>query len=204
MMPSHENYSINLSSKELAEKTQKNLLEQYDAIEDFFCGWKESGKQFHLCEATLKKLNFLAMKEIRRDAGKYRDYGLIIQNSAHKPPNYRDVPRYMKELCTYVNGNSEKDPFHISAYIMWFLNWIHPFGDGNGRTARAASYLALAIGLDLFMTGEDIIPAQIEQDRSHYYNALDSADDAYNKGSINVCELEELLKQMLRRQLSPP
>jgi hypothetical protein len=33
---------------------------------------------------------------------------------------------------------------HLAAYLMWRLNWIHPFADGNGRTARMTSYVGAA------------------------------------------------------------
>src|ERR1700691_2453032 len=42
----------------------------------------------------------------------------------------------------------ESNAIHLAAYILWKLNWIHPFADGNGRTARAVSYAVLCIKLD--------------------------------------------------------
>jgi len=91
--------------------------------------------------------------------------------------------------------------FHLSAYAMWRLNWIHPFVDGNGRTARTLSYLLLCLKLGYILPGTPTIPQQIEEDKSHYLEALQTADDAARTGAIDVDEMERMLKGMLARQL---
>lgn len=47
---------------------------------------------------------------------------------------------------TYENWSKPAD--HLGAYVLWKLNWIHPFADGNGRTARAVAYVVMSIKLD--------------------------------------------------------
>jgi Fic/DOC family len=62
-------------------------------------------------------------------------------------------------MCDYVNENWEgSSPVHLSAYVLWKLNWIHPFTDGNGRTARAISYLLLCLRLGYRLPGTNTIP----------------------------------------------
>ena len=47
------------------------------------------------------------------------------------------VAELVEDMCDYVNENWEaKSAIHLAAYIMWRLNWIHPFADGNGRLSR--------------------------------------------------------------------
>jgi Fic family protein len=76
--------------------------------------------------------------------GNYRPAGVEIQGSRHQPVGAHLVPEQVEEMCDYMNENWEKSsPVHLSAYALWKLNWIHPFTDGNGRTARALSYLVL-------------------------------------------------------------
>jgi Fic family protein len=49
-------------------------------------------------------------------------------------------------MCDYVNDQwSVRTALHLAAYVMWRLNWIHPFTDGNGRTSRISSYVILTI-----------------------------------------------------------
>jgi Fic family protein len=69
-----------------------------------------------------------------------------------------------------------KKPLHLASYVMWRLNWIHPFTDGNGRTSRAVSYLVLCIRLRALLPGKLTIPEQIEQDKTPYYRALEAAE----------------------------
>jgi Fic family protein len=50
----------------------------------------------------------------------------------------------VQSLCEYINDNWQST-VHLAAYVLWKMNWIHPFADGNGRTARAVSYVVLSI-----------------------------------------------------------
>lgn len=113
------------------------------------------------------------------------------------------VPEMIEEMCDYVNSSwNEKSPIHLSAYVMWRLNWIHPFTDGNGRTSRAASYLILCLKTGYLLPGKLTIPEQISQERSPYYKALEAADDRLRKSNlIDLSEMEKLLSTLLARQL---
>jgi Fic family protein len=84
---------------------------------------------------------------------------------------------------------------------MWRLNWIHPFTDGNGRTARTLSYALLCIKLGYVLPGSPTIPQQIEEDKTHYILALEKADAAERENNLDVSEMEQMIKGMLGRQL---
>lgn len=60
---------------------------------------------------------------------------------AHIPPDWKEVEPLMKEICSFIN-NEEKfiHPIIKSSIIHFMLGYIHPFKDGNGRTARALFY----------------------------------------------------------------
>lgn len=121
------------------------------------------------------------------------------RSTIHRPPDH--VPPLVDEMCEYVNDNPDKSPIHLAAYLLWRINWIHPYGDGNGRTARATSYLVLSIRLGFRIPGANTIPEQIEVDKQPYYVALEAADAAYNDGKKDVSELEALLSRYLATQL---
>lgn len=105
-------------------------------------------------------------------------------------------------MCDYVNDNwHEKTAFHLSAYVMWRLNWIHPFSDGNGRTSRTTSYIVLCASLNTLLPGSPTILQQIQDDRTAYFRALEHADEAALSGTIDVSEMETAIKGMLARQL---
>jgi Fic family protein len=82
-------------------------------------------------------------------------------------------------MCEYVHENWNKTPVHLASYLMWRMNWIHPFYGGNGRTARAVSYLILCARLGFVLPGTTTIPELIVNNRAPYYSALRKADEAY-------------------------
>ena len=81
------------------------------------------------------------------------------------------------------------------------MNWIHPFADGDGRTARAISYVVLSIKLDSLLPGTPTIPEQIAADKQPYYNALEAADREWTNQKVDVSKLEAVVEAMLSQQL---
>jgi hypothetical protein len=69
--------------------------------------------------------------------------GEVPQHSGQdrKKPTYssRHVPCPRGSRASTSDNWVTKDPLHLSAYVLWRINWIHPFADGNGRTARMLS-----------------------------------------------------------------
>ncbi len=105
-------------------------------------------------------------------------------------------------MCGYVNDHwNNMSAVHLCAYVLWKLNWIHPFSDGNGRTARAIAYVVLSIKLDSLLPGAPTIPEQIAVDKAPYYTALEAADFVLKSGQIDVSKLENMLEGMLAKQL---
>ncbi len=86
--------------------------------------------------------------------------------------------------------------------MLWKLNWIHPFADGNGRTARAVMYVVLSVKLDSLLPGAPTIPEQIAGNKKPYYDALEAADEhLIANEKLDVSRLEEMLDAMLSTQL---
>ena len=77
-----------------------------------------------------------------------KDDNVVVQNSitgeiVHTPPSYSDIPEFIGRLNDFLNKDEEGAFIHpiikaITAHFM--LAYIHPFVDGNGRTARALFY----------------------------------------------------------------
>jgi Fic family protein len=107
----------------------------------------------------------------------------------------------VEHLCDYVIDNWERSPIHLAAFTLWRMNWIHPFVDGNGRTARATSFLVLCVRLGYRLPGTNTIPEQISHDKTPYYKALESADKADSEGKVDVSQMETLLETLLASQL---
>lgn len=66
----------------------------------------------------------------------------------HDPPTFTELPERMKRLCRFANADENSLPFvHpvLRAILLHFMiGYDHPFEDGNGRTARALYYWAMA------------------------------------------------------------
>lgn len=81
--------------------------------------------------------NLSVANEGDRTPGDYRKTNVRIANSKHAPPDAGDVPSYVARLVDWLNEPSDDlyDLIKI-ARSHWAFAWIHPFGNGNGRTAR--------------------------------------------------------------------
>lgn len=79
-----------------------------------------------------------------KNAGKYRSCNVLLTGSEYELPKYQEIPNLMKDFTANIKNNSEKmHPVEFAAWLHERLVSIHPFIDGNGRTARLLMNLAL-------------------------------------------------------------
>ena len=182
--------------EEIARLEARNALQQFDAVTTLIERWTAPDPPlFRLRPSVLLHLQRIALEGLSPYAGNFRPSDILIFGSRHTPPHAYEVPELVEELCDYVNSNWGRSPAHLAAYTLWRLNWIHPFTDGNGRTARAASYLVLCVRLGYRLPGTRTIPEQIASNKTPYYEALEAAD------SGDLRPLEDLLSSLLATQL---
>jgi len=162
-------------------------------------------RPFSLRPSIIKALHQAAVEGIEPDAGRYRRGAVGMTKSKHVPPPAHLVAELVEGMCDYVNANwHETTAFHLAAYVMWRVNWIHAFTEGNGRTSRAVSYLVLSVRTGYELPGHPMIPQQIERSRRAYFEALEAADAAWADSggeAVDVAKMESLLKGMLAQQL---
>ena len=187
---------------ERARAEVRNGLRQFDLGMEIVADALAKGAGYRLRPSALLALQRAALEGISLYAGNYRPAGIEIQGSRHTPPGAHLVPELVEEMCDYVNDNWAATPVHLAAYLMWRLNWIHPFVDGNGRTSRIISYVVLCVRLGFRLPGTKTIPEQIEKDRTPYFRALDEADAAYKRGKIDVSAMETVIEGLLAKQLT--
>lgn len=185
-----------------AEAEARNGLRQYDAgIKTIQTAIDRNA--FTLRLSLILGLQREALAGISSFAGNFRPAGVEIKGSKHQPPGAHLVPELVEEMCDYINDHwKDSTPIHLGAYIMWRLNWIHPFADGNGRTSRILSYVVLSIRAGAILPGTPTIPDQIVDNRQPYFEALDAADAAWQDQRVDVSQMEELLGKLLARQLA--
>jgi Fic family protein len=187
---------------EIARREAENGLRQFTLALDIIRSHvKDEERPFKLRAGPILQLHQAALNGLHPLAGTFRNTTVKIHGSLHQPPEPAFVADEVQGLCEYVNDNWQKSAAHLAAYVLWKMNWIHPFADGNGRTARAVSYVVLSIKLDSLLPGTPTIPEQIASNKDPYYKALENADRAWAEKKIDVSALEELLSDMLAKQL---
>jgi Fic family protein len=187
--------------QQVAYREVYNTLQQFELVSSMVTHHLESGKPFRLRPSHLLDLHRAALAGLSPYPGVWRASEVQIHGSRHVPPGPESVPAHIEDMCEYVNENWGKSPMHLAAYVMWKLNWIHPFTDGNGRTSRAASYFVLNVKLGYVLPGRRTIPDQIAEHKDPYYDALDAADTAWAAGKIELTQMKDLLSSMLAEQL---
>jgi Fic family protein len=132
---------------EKAKQEARNGLRQFDEVIAQIEYWLHPERPFRLRPSAILSLHRRALEGINSFAGVWRPTAIEIGGSRHTPPPAHLVPELIENMCDYVNDNWARSPVHLSSYSLWRMNWIHPFVDGNGRTARAVSYLILCVRL---------------------------------------------------------
>jgi len=184
-----------------ARVQEQNLLRQYDLLTNCIeIGLRKGIEAFD--KYTLWWLNSAAISNIAQFGGRFRQQPIYV--SDHIPPHYKDVPELMDQFISLLHENwdIQEHPTLLAAYALWRMNWIHPFVEGNGRTARAACYYLLCLRAGRLLPGKKIVPERIRENRDPYYAALKAADVAWNDGHFDVSQLADYLQGLLAAQLA--
>lgn len=182
-----------------------NGIRQYDFLNSIVDAAAAVNRRF-LSQHLIKALNFHAITCLHTNAGEYRPCQVMVGN--HQPPEHYRVNALMDDFINLVNRTwGEVDPVALSALVLWRLNHIHPFINGNGRTARAACYFVLCLHVGHRLPGSTILPELIKRERVAYVAALQAADASYAAGNLDLSELHALLAGLIQEQIqgaAPP
>lgn len=160
-----------------------------------------------ISEHFIRELHALAVDGLVREGdatpGSYRSKSVGIAQSPHVPPEPFRVAEYMAELVGFINqADAPKYDLIKIALAHHRFVWIHPFGNGNGRTVRLLTYaLLLKFGFNVRQGGRILNPTAIFcNNRDRYYEMLGVADKGDTHGLERWCEyvlrglLDELTK----------
>ena len=111
--------------------------------------------------------------------GRIRFFNVGIIGSNHIPPKHKDVKKHLLNMYKWYSTNKKKlHPFELATMIHAKLTWIHPFEDGNGRSARAIlNWLLIKQDYPMFF-----IPFK---KREEYYLTLECADKEDNNKYVS-------------------
>jgi Fic family protein len=136
--------------------------------------------RFALTEDVIGYLHRLVVERLvpPAEAGKYRKVAVVLRNSisgrvSFHPPAWQEVPNLMEAFAGWVNSDEAARTHAVlkAGVIHYELARIHPFTEGNGRTARAAATMSL------FMDGYDIrrffsLEEYFDRNPNDYFGAL--------------------------------
>jgi len=182
-----------------ARVEEQNLNRQYELLTNCIeIGLLKGPAAFD--KFLLWALNHIAVATISQFGGRFRKEPIYV--GRHIPPHFNDVDDWMDRFVSTVQENWYVwTPAELAAYGLWRLNWIHPFVEGNGRTARATCYYLLCTRSGALLPGKQIIPERIKKNRDGYVAALKAADHAWSNGHLDFSAMEDYLAKLLQAQL---
>lgn len=163
------NEGITIKGKPLKDHLEaKNHYEALEYLTDLVA----HDKKHTISEVLIRHLHQMVIQEIDKEwAGRYRDRNVIIGGAKHTPPEAVEIPAQMHDLISWLRSNKNKlHPIELAALLHHKLVYIHPFFDGNGRTAR------LAMNVLLMQAGYPLVIV-LKNDRKKYYRVLSKADE---------------------------
>lgn len=158
-------------------------------------------------ENVLKEFHRTATLFLLSAPGKFRTEQVYVYKDSvivHTPPAHEAVPGKMGEFFNQLQARwSTDDAITLAAFTLWFVNWVHPFKNGNGRTARAFSYACLELKLGFILPGTKTVIDLVMENRGDYNSALKMADQTYEAGmSPDLMPMSALIARLLEEQLS--
>lgn len=150
------------------------------------------------------------------DAGRFRtNNDVVVANMiegdiVHTPPTFEEIPEFVTTLCDFFNNDNPRTFIHpiIKGIIIHFMvAYMHPFADGNGRTARALFYwymLKENYKLTEYMSISRVIAkSKTSYEKSFRYTENDGNDMgyfvAYNLRALEI-SFQQLRDYIQRKQ----
>ncbi len=175
-------HGLTISGKTLKEHFEINNHQKAIAFVESL-----AKKSSAITEAEVLEIHRLVLDNIETEfAGRYRAGRVRILGANFIPPNHLKVRELIGELLDETSRNANGlDVIDLAARFHHRFVWIHPFYDGNGRTARLL--------MNLLLMRDGFPPAIIlVNDRKKYYRALDAANDGnYERFQLIVAQAVE-------------
>lgn len=175
-------------------KPLKHHLESVDHANAFDYIEQLAKDEYSICLREIREIHALVCKQAESDiAGRYRTINVMAAGSNHRYPDALFVPELMAEFERWLDASFDYfHPVDIAAEAHYRLVTIHPFVDGNGRTAR------LLMNLLLIRAGFPMAIIRVE-DRFKYIEAImqwREGDDADFKEMVRSGVLESSIEML--------
>ena len=195
-------------------KSQQMIVNNYNTIQ-YIVEHKDEPLTEELL-LTIHRLMTEKTLDILEDAGRFRTNDKVVVadmvegDIIYTPPSFQEIPEFVESLCDFFNNKNPRTFIHpiIRGIIVHFmLAFMHPFVDGNGRTARALFYwymLKEGYKLTEYMS----ISRVIAKSKSNYEKAFRYVENdgndmgyfvAYNLGVLEI-SFQQLRDYIQRKQ----
>lgn len=181
-----------------------NLNRQYDFLRSIVEASISTDRPY-LSQTVIKAFNYHAIVCLHAGAGEFRPCEVTV--GQHTPPMWIHVQANMDDFVNTINRAwDSSDAVTLASFALWRLNWIHPFVNGNGRTARITAYYILCLKSGGLLPGTELLPELLRRHRHEpndpYVAALQAVDASYNAGAVNIKPLHDLVSALLNEQLA--
>jgi hypothetical protein len=180
-----------------------NRARQYDFLQMSFVVSQHAGLEID--HDFICNLNAYATRYISQQPGRYRRH-YNVKVGKHTPSDWCLVPEEMDGFLEILHRNWAKwDAVTASSYALWGVNHVHPFCEGNGRTARALSYYVLCKKLNRWLPGTVTVLELIRtKHRDHHCEILQRMHDARQRPSMetDLAEMVALIDSLVLEQIN--
>lgn len=156
-----------LSVSEADRYSEQEIL-NVSAADDLISTEANSGTL--VSPALIREVHRRIEQGLIASAGNFREQDVAITGAAFRPPAWTDAREMILEICDLLAGYQDGHPVLRAAWLHASLVRVHPFMDGNGRTARMLQ--------DFLLIRAGLLPVGVPiSRRSEYYVALERADE---------------------------
>lgn len=179
-----ENNQLSLFQVEDVINGKKVIGEQKDIqeVKNAYKAYEQIDKMNPYSVEDLKKIHGILTFLIEKDSGKFRNHGEAVYDGdveIFMAPSHKMVPTLIDNLFNWMIENKDKvNPLILSSVFHYEFVFIHPFGDGNGRTARIWQTAILANWEKAFTYLP--IESMIKKNQNEYYKVIDNCNKAGN------------------------
>lgn len=170
------------------DKSEQMIFNNYNTIR-FLSEHKNSNLTPELLLEIHRQITEKTLSRTSDEGAFRKDNNIFVVNSitgevAHEPPSYKQIPKIVKEICDFANKDKIFVHPIIKAIIIHFMiSYLHPFVDGNGRTARSLFYwymLKKGYALTEYLSISRIIyKSKVQYEKSFLYTEYDDFDLGY-------------------------
>ncbi|WP_374650365.1 Fic family protein [Rhizorhabdus sp.] len=198
------------AAHEIEVLNYSNQVNVIEALFHFLCHHgqvTENGCSHYPNENVVRELHRTGTLFLLLHPGEYRDSPVHLAKAdgtvVYRPPHHDQVPDLMRQFVIDISKMwASHGPIETAAFALWRINWIHPFKNGNGRTARAFSYACLCLKLGFMPGGSPTVIDLIMRNKPEFEQALAAGDQRFAAtGQPDLVQLEQFLLKLFMQQL---